>query len=231
MLNRNMVLRALVKYFEEKGRVLTYQEYALETDTPVRAQSIKQVFGSWARMEKTIMTIDNKEKATNGLNVDQLIADRNKAAHDASEQWRMASENQDKKALKEAEAQVVAETLARNAATPEGANANKIAIGGKLPHEQQDFAAMGTTVEVDPVTLEQTVRDTKPEVVAVSAPEDGGKTPSELRDAVAAEAAVKSGDVPVDTSTAGGSTGKASIATVQALGDADTQKADAPAKK
>ena len=229
MLNRTLVLRALIKYFEEKGRVLTYQEYAQETDTPVRVQSIKQIFGSWARLERTIMTNENK----NSLNTDAVLAENNQAAYDAAEQWKAASENQDKKALKEAEAQVVAEKLAANAATPEGANANKIAIGGKLPSEQQDFSAMGATVLVDPKNLEQKVVDPEPEVMALAVSKEG-KTPTELRDLVAADAAVKSGDVPVDKSTAGGSTGEASIATVGAIGDADkadTNKTATPAKK
>lgn len=218
MLNRTLVLRALIKYFEEKGRVLTYQEYAQETDTPVRVQSIKQLFGSWARLER-LMTNENK----NSLNTDAVLAENNKAAYDAAEQWKAASENQDKKALKEAEAQVVAEKLAANAATPEGANANKIAIGGKLPSEQQDYSAMGATVVVDPKNLEQKVVDPEPEMLALAVEKDG-KTPQALRDAVAADAAVKAGDVPADKSTAGGSTGEASIATVAAIGDAD--KAD-----
>jgi hypothetical protein len=219
MLDRNKVLRALIKYFEEKGRVLTYQEYARETDTPVRAQSVKQVFGSWARME-TLMT---KETPKNSLDVGALIAESEKATYEAAKQWKDASENQDKKAEKEAQAQAVAEVLAANAATPAGANANKIAIGGKLPHEQQDYSAMGTTVKVDPVTLEQVVTDVQPELFdAAFTGED--KTPLALR-AAALEAA-KTGDVPVDKSTAGGSTGKASIATLDALGGEA-----APAKK
>lgn len=216
--NRNKILLALIKYFEDKGRVLTIQEYSRETDTPVRVQLIKQAFGSWTKMEKLMMTKDNKASATNGINVDQVIAARNKAEYDAAAQWKEASENQDKKARKEAEAQVVAETLARNAATPEGANANKIAIGGKLPSEQQDYSAMGATVEVKPGSLEQVVVDPQPEIVELARAEDGGKTPAELRDLVAADAAVANGSVPVDKSTAGGSTGEASIATIAALG-------------
>lgn len=223
--NKHKILLALIKYFEEKGRVLTIQEYSRETDTPVRVQSIKQAFGSWTKMEKSIMNKDNKASASNGINVDQVIADRNKAAYDAAAQWKEASENQDKKAMKEAEAQVVAETLARNAATPEGANANKIAIGGKLPNEQQDYSAMGATVEVKPGSLEQVVVDTQPEIVDVAKLDGEGKTPTELRNAVATASVVATGSVDVDKSTAGGSTGEASIATVQALGGADDKKA------
>lgn len=217
MVNRSKVLLALINYFERKGRVLSPQEYARETDTPVRVQTIKQVFGTWTRMEKLIMA-EEKAPASNGLNVDALLKARNDAANEAAKQWREASENQDVKARREAEAQAVAEVLARNAATPEGANANKLAIGGKLPHEQQDFSALGATVNTDPASLEQTVVDTKPEV-PTTANEDP-KTPYELRDAVAAEG-ISGGSPAVGTATAGGSTGAASTATADALG-ADT---------
>lgn len=222
MLNRNKVLIALIKYFKEKGRVLNIQEYSRETDTPIRVQQIVQVFGSWIKMEKTIMATETKVSATNGLNVDALIEARNAAEYEAAKQWKEASENQDAKARREAQAQVVAETLAANAATPEGANANKVAIGGKLPQEQQDFSAMGATVTTNPETKEQTVVDTKPEVVTTA--NEDPRTPLEIRDAVAAEG-VSGGPAPTDTTTNGGSTGAASIATVNALG-ADTSDAD-----
>ena len=163
----------------------------------------------------------NKDSNPNSLDVDAHLAEINKATYDAELQWKAASENQDKKALKEAQAQFIAEKLAFNAATPEGANANKLAIGGKLPSEQQDFSAMGATVQVDPKTLEQTVVDVQPEMVSPAF--DGvltGKTPAELRNALEA---VKIGAAPADKSTAGGSTGEAPIATVAALGDADAK--------
>jgi hypothetical protein len=217
MLNRNKVLVALIKYFNKKGRVLTIQEYARETDTPVRVQEIRPLFGSWKKMERLIMA---DEKAPN-LNVDELIRARAEAQQAANEQWRQASENQDEKARREAEAQFVAEVLARNAATPEGANANKVAIGGKLPQEQQDYSAMGATVATDPANAEQTVIDTQPEVPVTG--NSDPKTPYELRDAAAAEG-VKTGSVPVGTATAGGGTGTASVDTADALG-ADTADA------
>lgn len=220
MLSKSKVHIALKKYFEQKGRVLSPQEYARETDTPVRVQSIKALFGSWAKMEKLIMA-DEKAPASNGLNVDALIKERNAAAYEAARQWKEASENQDVKARREAEAQAVAEVLARNAATPEGANANKIAIGGKLAQEQQDFTAMGATVKTDPANLEQTVVDTKPEVRTTGNADP--KTPLELRDAVAGE--ISGGAPAVGKATAGGSTGEASTDTVNALG-ADTADAD-----
>lgn len=221
MLDRSKVLPALIKYFKLKGRVLSAQEYSREADTPVRIQSIKEIFGSWKRMENIIMATENgRPKAR--TNVDALIRERGAAEQEAAAQWKEASENQDVKARREGEAQVVAEILAKNAATPQGANANKLAIGGKLPQEQQDFSAMGATVETDPQTLEQKVVDTQPEIVNPSL--DNPKTPQEIRDAIAAEG-VNTGTVPVGTATAGGSTGEASKDTVNALGG-DTKKDD-----
>lgn len=221
MANRAKVLETLRHYFEQKGRVLNSQEYTREADAPVRTPQIRNLFGSWGKMEKLLMANDANVPATNGLDVDAVIKARNDAAAAAAAEWKAASENQDAKAKREAEAQAVAEVLARNAATPEGANANKLAIGGKLPQEQQDFSAMGATVETDPITLEQTVVDTQPDV-KTTANEDP-KTPYELRDAVAADG-VNTGSVPVGTATAGGSTGEASQDTVDALG-ADTADA------
>ena len=221
MLDRSKVLKALIKYFAQKGRVLTVQEYSREADTPVRIQSIKETFGSWKRMENIIMATENGRREAR-TNVNDLIRQRGETEQAAAAQWKEASENQDVKARREAEAQVVAEVLAKNAATPEGANANKIAIGGKLAQEQQDFTAMGATVKTDPATLEQTVVDTKPEVVDPKL--DNPKTPQEIRDAIAAEG-VQGGAPAVGTATAGGSSGEASQDTVNALGG-DTKKDD-----
>ena len=155
-------------------------------------------------------------RAENSTDVDNMLFEAGKAAEAARTQWIEASENQDVKSRREAEAQVVAEILAKNAATPEGANANKLAIGGKLPQEQQDFTAMGATVKTDPTTLEQTVVDTQPELVETAVLENP-KTPTEIRDAVAAEG-VSSTTTPVGKATAGGSTGQPSTDTVNALG-------------
>ena len=217
MANRTKVLDTLYNYMKTKGHVLNSQEYSRETDTPVRIQQIRNIFGSWNRLEKLLMA---REAAKAITDVDAVLKARNDAALEAAKQWKEASEDQDAKARREAEAQVVAEILSKNAATPEGANANKIAIGGKLPGEQQDYSAMGATVEKDPVTGEQVIVDTKPEIVKTTV--ETAKTPQELRDAVATEKAVDTGSVPVDTSTAGGSTGQASTATVGALTGEDT---------
>lgn len=211
MANRTKVLNTLIEYFNEKGRVLKSQEYARETDTPIRIQQIRNIFGSWNRLEKLIMARENASEAITDVN--EVIAARNKAAYEADQAWRKASENQDKKAKREAEAQVVAEELALNAATPEGANANKIAIGGPLPGEQPDYTKMGATVITDPETKEQTVVSVNPEIVKVEVTDP--KTPLELRDAAKA---VREGAPQVGHATDGGSTGTASAATAEALG-------------
>lgn len=233
MANRTKVLETLDEYFKtKKGRILTSQEYSRETDTPIRIQQIRNIFGSWNRMEKLLMAKESREDLAT-TNVNDVIAARNAALNEARLQWLAASENQDAKALREAKAQVVAEKLAANAATPEGANANKIAIGGPLPSEQPDFDVMGATVNTDPVTKEQTVVDVEPEIVTVTV--DDPRTPAELRDAVAKgelTEEVKSGDVKVGHATDDGSQGEASIATVNALGgDEKTETAKSDEKK
>jgi len=212
MVNRTKALKVLKDYFETKGGVPTALEYAREQDAPIDLRQVKAFFGSWKRMEKLLMANDAQAPATNGLNVDALIKARNESEYEAARQWKEASENQDTKARREAEAQHVAEVLAANAATPEGANNNKLAIGGKLAHEQQDFSAMGATVKTDANTGEQVIVDAKPEIAKVT--NEDPRTPLELRDAASANA----GKANVDESAADGSTGTASIATTQALG-------------
>jgi hypothetical protein len=221
MANRTKVLETLNEYFKAKGRVLKAQEYARETDTPIRLQQVRNVFGTWNKMEKLLMARDERIGSDQITDVDDVIAARNKSAWEAQQAWKAASENQDKKALREAEAQHVAEKLALNAATPEGANANKIAIGGPLPHEQPDFTSMGATVTIDPVTKEQTVVDPNPEIVTTV--NDNPKTPAELKAAVAANG-VSSTTPEVGHATDGGSTGQGSTATIAASGDAEDVK-------
>src|SRR6476646_8400585 len=145
MVQRTKAIDSLNSYFKTKGRVLTSQEYSRETDTPIRIQQVRNIFGSWNRMEKLLMARDKRTAEAPITDVNEVINARNEAAYEAAKMWREASENQDAKARREAEAQVVAEKLALNAATPEGANANKLAIGGPLPKEQADFTTRGTT--------------------------------------------------------------------------------------
>ncbi len=207
MANRTKVIETLKQYFDKKGRVLNSQEYSRESDTPIRIQQVRNIFGSWNRMEKLLMARETRGAADPITDVNEVIAARDKALYDAAAQWREASENQNAKALREAEAQHIAEVLALNAATPEGANANKIAIGGPLPSEQPKFHRMGATVNIDPATREQTVVDVEPEIVDPALdtdPAEGGMTPTQLRDAVARSGEVGTSSVEVGHATDGG---------------------------
>lgn len=53
-MSRIAVLKELDTYFKEKGRILTYNEYIKEEDTPVRVHIIKRVVGPWGRMERLL---------------------------------------------------------------------------------------------------------------------------------------------------------------------------------
>lgn len=219
MASKTKILSTLAQYFETKGRVLKASEYARETDTPIRIQQIRNIFGCWNRMEKLIMAKKNRDGLEAITDVNEILEARNRALEEDRQQWIKASENQDEKARREAEALQVAEKLARNAATPEGANANKIAIGGQLPGEQPDYTKIGATVKIDPVTKEQTVVDPQPEIIE---PEiTNPKTPEELKEVVEPE----TGDVETGKETSGGSTGTASNATANALDKTDTKVA------
>jgi hypothetical protein len=221
MANTRKALEILDAYFKTKGHVLNSQEYSHETDVPIRLQQVRNIFGSWNRLEKLLMAKDRIEEE--GITDLQGVLDaRNKAANDARNQWIEASENQDAKALREAEAQHSAEILALNAATPEGANANKIAIGGPLPGEQPKYERQGAPVNIDPVTKERTVTKINPELFHPVAGDglQSGLTPRELVAAVAAKRAVSSGSIEVGHATDGGSQGQPSIDTVNAIGAA-----------
>ena len=233
MASKTKVLETLKQYFDKKGSVLKPLEYSRETDTPIRIQQVRNIFGSWNRMEKLLMARESRTGPDVITDVNEVIALRNKALYDEAAAWREASEDQDAKALREAEAQHIAEVLARNAATAQGANANKLAIGGPLPSEQQQLHRLGATVKVDPVTREQTVVDTNPELVEVEVgdPTEGGMTPLQLRDAVAAQGLTPDGKVSTGKATDGGSKGQPSISTLAALGDETTTTTAAkPAK-
>ena len=222
MASKTKVLETLESYFKTKGRVLKAQEYSRETDTPIRLQQVRNVFGTWNRMEKLLMARDARTAPDAITDIEDVLAARNKALFEADKAWKEASENQDKKAQREAEAQHIAEILTANAATPEGANANKIAIGGPLPSEQPNYDVMGATQVVDPVTKEPTVVDVKPEIVTTD--NEDPKTPLELKRAVAENGVENGGSVETGSATDGGSQGQASVATAAALGG---DKADA----
>lgn len=217
MSRNTKAIETLRTYFEQKGRVMSAQEYSRQTDTPIRLQVLRAMFGSWNKVEKLVMARTASDAITD---IDDVLAARNRAASEADAQWRAASENQDKKAEREAAANALATKLALNAATPEGANANKIAIGGPLPQEQPKFERLGATVNIDPSTGSREIVDPQPEEVKVLGLDiETGRTPKEL-EAAAAEN-LKGGTVDVADDTSGGSQGSASIATVAALGGGD----------
>jgi hypothetical protein len=53
-MSRISVLKELDKYFKEKGKVLTYNEYIEQEDAPVRVHIIKRMVGPWGRMERLL---------------------------------------------------------------------------------------------------------------------------------------------------------------------------------
>lgn len=231
MSQRTEAIETLAKYFEEKGSVLNAYEYSRETDTPIRFHVLKKMFGSWSQVERLMARREYRHDNGPETDVDAVLEARHESARQLENQWKEASENQDEKARREAEAQAVAEKLTANAATPEGANANKIAIGGPLPGEQPKFERLGATVNVHPETKERTVVDPQPELVDVGgAALETGKTPAEL--VAAAHENLNAGDVKVGDATDGGSQGSASTSTVAALGGTDsTVAAKKPAAK
>lgn len=227
MSKRNEAYVQLKTYFEEKGRVLTAQEYSRETDTPIRFRVLKNLFGSWSQVER-LMRREFREDNGPETDIAEVLAARNNKINEAQDIWVQASENQDKKSAREAEAQALGEKLALNASTPEGANANKIAIGGPLPEEQAKLERMGATVNINPVTMERAVADPNAKTID---PMNGvasvtGKTPVEL--VVAAREELAAADVKVGHATDGGSQGSASVA---ALGDGKTTTAKTEPKK
>ena len=213
MTQRTKAIDTLKEYFDKKGRVLTAQEYVREKDTPIRFQIVKNMFGGWGRMEKIVMARDNNNGAI--TDVDEVIRLRNEKQLAFEQQWKDASENQEAKMKREQEAKKVAEKNARMAATPEGANAYKIAVGGPLPSEQPKLERVGGTVNIDPVTLERTVVDVQPEKVLEDLKEETeaedadkiGKTQEEIK----AEVEPKTGSVKTGTATSGEAKGTPSV--------------------
>ncbi len=124
MANRAKVLETLDQYFETKGRVLKQQEYIREVNPPIRLQQIRNIFGCWNTMEKLLMARRQRDEDAI-TDVSQVLEARNRAANEERQRWIEASENQDAKAEREAQAQYVAEQLARNAATADGAVAGE----------------------------------------------------------------------------------------------------------
>lgn len=49
MTKKRKALEALVKYFVEKGKVMTRAEYGKQTDVPIRPVVLARTVGSWTR--------------------------------------------------------------------------------------------------------------------------------------------------------------------------------------
>lgn len=54
MTGKTKLIEDLKKYFNSKGRFLSYAEYVAAEDAPFRAQIVKRHIGTWARLERMI---------------------------------------------------------------------------------------------------------------------------------------------------------------------------------
>jgi hypothetical protein len=59
-MTRTKLVEDLKAYFNSKGKFLSYQEYILAEDAPFRAQVVKRLVGTWARLEKMVGEIAPK---------------------------------------------------------------------------------------------------------------------------------------------------------------------------
>ena len=53
-MNKPAILKTLIDYFLDKGKVLSIEEYKAASDAPMRFMVAKRAFGSWARMTQMI---------------------------------------------------------------------------------------------------------------------------------------------------------------------------------
>ena len=61
-MNKPAILKQLIEYFQNKGKVLSIDEYKAAADAPMRFMAAKRAFGSWARMTQMVehkMRMDN----------------------------------------------------------------------------------------------------------------------------------------------------------------------------
>jgi|TARA_B110000908_G_scaffold148241_1_gene180583 hypothetical protein len=61
-MNKPAILKTLLEYFLDKGKILSIDEYKAAQDAPMRFMVAKRAFGSWARMSQMIeakMRVDN----------------------------------------------------------------------------------------------------------------------------------------------------------------------------
>ena len=61
-MNKPAILKTLMEFFLDKGKILSIDEYKAAADAPMRFAVAKRAFGSWARMTQMIehkMRVDN----------------------------------------------------------------------------------------------------------------------------------------------------------------------------
>jgi membrane glycosyltransferase len=131
MANRTKVLETLDQYFKDKGRIMKSNEYARETDTPIRLQQVRNIFGSWNRVEKLLMAREARSAPEPTTNVNEVIAEANAKALDELKAAQAIREDLEAKVAAEADANAKAEELALAAANPETINAVKAAANAE----------------------------------------------------------------------------------------------------
>lgn len=141
MTKRTHTANVLAAYFEEKGHILTPDEYKKEKDTPVRFATVKKTFGSWNRMERIVrgFNIRNQQKAEQDPSTDVNEVIRRNAEVEAEyvEKMKAASENLEARTAREKAAQEYIEADKLRAATAEGAYENKMRKGGITSQDEK----------------------------------------------------------------------------------------------
>lgn len=134
MTKRTHAAHTLAAYFDEKGGILSLDEYKKQKDAPIRFVAVKKTFGSWNRMEKIVraLNIRNKQRAERDPTTDVNEVVRRNAAVEAeyAEKMKAASEDLEAKTAREEAAHRYIERDKLNAATAEGAAENKERKGG-----------------------------------------------------------------------------------------------------
>jgi hypothetical protein len=81
MTQRTKVVNLLTDYFETKGGVMTLREYDKQGDAPIRSMRVRQIFGSWNRMENIVRKADSRNSKPENFvpltDIDEVIAERN----------------------------------------------------------------------------------------------------------------------------------------------------------
>jgi hypothetical protein len=148
MTKRAHTAHVLAAYFEEKGHILTADEYKKQTDTPIRFAIVKKTFGSWNRMENIVRAFNIRNQQRDEReplsDVDQVIARNAAVEAEYAEKMKAASENLEAKTAREQAAKDYIEADKLNAITAEGAYENKMRKGGVT---SQDAKAAKEAVE------------------------------------------------------------------------------------